>query len=151
MLEEGGEDLADWRAASWAATDWEDSRDIPSVSSGCVSGASMSTSPVSVPPDTRPEILNIALSFPVPMPPRNLNCALGAVGECGICRYTAAALSGGRVMPGRMKTAMWLYERAGRVKRKDVGVGAEVGVVIGGRPVGRMPKSWGRGWVSIVW
>jgi hypothetical protein len=26
-----------------------------------------------------------------------------------------------------------------------------VGVVIGGRPVGRMPKSWGRGWVSIVW
>ena len=53
-------------------------------------------------------------------------------------------------MPGRMKTAMWEYARAGRVKRKDVGVGAADGVVIGGRPVGRMPKSWGRGFCAIV-
>lgn len=35
------------------------------------------------------------------------------------------------------------------MKRKDVGVGAEEGVVMGGRPVGRMPKSWGRGCVIL--
>lgn len=48
-------------------------------------------------------------------------------------------------MPGSMKTAMCEYARAGSVKRKDVGVGAALGVTMGGRPVGRMPKSCGRG------
>ena len=55
------------------------------------------------------------------------------------------------MIPGRMKTARCEYARAGRMKRKDVGVGAAVGVVIGGRPVGRMPKSWGSSAIILIY
>jgi hypothetical protein len=56
---------------------------MPSVMSpppppGLSSGASISTSPFCTPPALeadKPLILNIALSFPGPIPPRNLNCA----------------------------------------------------------------------------
>lgn len=47
------------------------------------------------------EILKIALSFPGPMPPRNLNACAGEVGE-GREMYTAAAVSGGSSMPVRL-------------------------------------------------
>ncbi len=45
---------------------------------------------------------------------------------------------GGRVIPGSRKTQMWEKGRGvlGRVKRKDVGVGVEVGRVMQGVPVG---------------
>lgn len=51
--------------------------------------------------------------------------------------YTAAAVFGGRAMPGRRKTQMW--EKGfwvGSVKRNEVGDGAEEGVVMQGLPVG---------------
>jgi hypothetical protein len=56
--------------------------------------------------------------------------------------YTAAAVSGGRTIPGRRNTQMWLkgwFE--GRVKRNDVGEGEEVGVVRQGEPVGIWEES----------
>jgi hypothetical protein len=50
---------------------------------------------------------------------------------------------GGKVMPGRMKTQMWEKGRevGGRVKMKEVVVGAEEGIVMQGAPVG----IWGFG------
>lgn len=70
------------KAAICDATESADSRDMPSVMSppppGLSSGASISTSPFCTPPALeadKPLILNIALSFPGPIPPRNLNCA----------------------------------------------------------------------------
>jgi hypothetical protein len=59
--------------------------------------------------------------------------------------YTAAAVSGGRTIPGRRNTQMWLkgwFEGLGRVKRKDVGEGEEVGVVRQGQPVGIWVEVW---------
>ena len=35
------------------------------------------------------------------------------------------------------------------MKRREVGEGADVGWMIGERPVGIMPKSWGSGWAAI--
>lgn len=46
---------------------------------------------------SRFEILKMALSFPGPMPPRNLNVGSGV--EEGREMYTAAAVSGGSSMP----------------------------------------------------
>ncbi len=37
----------------------------------------------------------------------------------------------------------WVNFVSGRLKRRDVGAGAAVGVVIKGEPVGTIPKSWG--------
>ena len=38
------------------------------------------------------------------------------------------------------------YARLGRRYSTEVDEGEELGVVMGGWPVGIMPKSWGRGW-----
>lgn len=64
--------------------------------------------------------------------------------------YTAAAVFGGKVMPGRRKTERWVKRVGGRLKRRDVGAGAAEGLVIRGEPVGTTPKSWGS-WSAIVW
>jgi hypothetical protein len=77
------------------------------------------------------------------MPPRKLK--LGAeFDEAEVAaRYTAAAVSGGRLMPGSRKTTMWEKDRGGRLNVKEVSEGELVGIVIIGQPVGMMPKSWG--------
>jgi len=78
----------DFRAAICALTESALSRDMPSVIEPVnppvevLSSASISTSAIPPAPtfvfcefegDVRPEILNTALSFPGPIPPRNLN------------------------------------------------------------------------------
>jgi hypothetical protein len=48
-------------------------------------------------------------------------------------------VSGGRTIPGRRNTQIWLkglFEGFGRMKTKEVGEGEEVGVVRQGEPVG---------------
>lgn len=47
-------------------------------------------------------ILKMAEGFSLPIAPRNLNS-----GEPGSWMWTPAALLGGRVLPGRMKTTRW--------------------------------------------
>jgi hypothetical protein len=91
---------------------------------------------------------NTALSFPGPIPPRNLNSGAGEEEVWGErnWRYTAAAVFGGRDIPGRRKTTICEYARLGRTYSTEVEEGEELGVIMGGWPVGIMPKSWGRGW-----
>jgi len=48
------------------------------------------------------------------------------------------------VTPGRRKTTRCEKRVEGRLKRKEDGAGAALGVVMRGLPVGRTPKSWGR-------
>lgn len=54
-------------------------------------------------------ILNTELSFPGPMPPRNLKLGdrpddSADVASCSVVRYMAAAVSCGRTTPGNRKT-----------------------------------------------
>lgn len=77
------------------------------------------------------------------MAPRNLKfgCAEAAT-SLALARYIDAAVLAGRFMPGRRKTTMCENDFCvGSAYRKDVGEGADVGSVIGGRPAGMRPKS----------
>lgn len=47
---------------------------------------------------------------------------------------------GGSSIPGRMNTTMWEKDLEGRLYMNEVGVGAEVGLMIIGEPVGITPK-----------
>lgn len=83
------------------------------------------------------------------MPPKNLKSGFcPAAGDEAM--YTAAAVFGGSVIPGRRKTVRCVNFVDGRVKIRDVGAGAAEGVVINGEPVGTTPKSCGRSAMVVI-
>lgn len=129
------------KAAIFADTSSPDSTETPRIISAA-DGASMSTSAPFVTSPCTPLTLKIALSLPGPMPPRNLKSfAFGAAPGFGTtAMYTEAAVFGGSSIPGRMNTTMWEKDLEGRLYMNEVGVGAEVGLMIIGEPVGITPK-----------
>lgn len=123
-------------------TDIAGSIDTPMTNSDPAPGA-----PVVLPPVPPEEpILNTELSFPGPMPPRNLKLGerpddSADVASRSVVRYIAAAVSGGKTTPGNRNTTT--CEKGfvfGSVYKKDVGDGVEAASVITEQPVGMMPK-----------